>query len=275
MNTSKIKNIIILILLAANLFLLAAVISDQNQAKSVELAAWEAAVTAVENSGISVSDGIDGDFPTPLVYSVRRDLEAERSAVERLLGSASAEDLGGNIWFYSAKKGQASMRGTGESDVLFSPGAYDGAQDPAKTAVKLMKKLGLDANADNAQVSEGDETVVVRLDCEWKGCRVYNAALSFTFSDQGLMMASGTRVFDQTVQESGENVMDALTAMMRFVEVIGEEGYVCSQLRGLEVGYVMSVAVSGESTLTPVWHFTTDTGEIYINAVTGRTEAPE
>ena len=60
MDRSKLKNIIVLILLALNLFLLAAVISDKSQAVHVRQQAWQSAVSALEGAGVAVSDGVDG-----------------------------------------------------------------------------------------------------------------------------------------------------------------------------------------------------------------------
>jgi len=59
---------------------------------------------------------------------------------------------------------------------------------------------------------------------------------------------------------------------MRFLEIVRSEGFICSRLEGLMPGYLMNVTVSGESTLTPVWHIETDTGELFINALSGKQE---
>jgi len=34
----------------------------------------------------------------------------------------------------------------------------------------------------------------------------------------------------------------------------------------------MDAAASGEGTLTPLWHFSTDVGEFYLNGITGKAE---
>jgi uncharacterized membrane protein len=272
MDTGKIKNIIIIILLAVNIFLLCAVVGDRVQARRAERSAWRSAVTAVEKGGITVSSSLKGSIPTPKLYSVRRDIASEGENVKRLLGECRADDLGGNIWFYSSTKGQASFRGTGECDILFTSGAFGGSDNVAKTAQKAMKKLGLDCDVSSLSVTEDGGARTVKASCAWQGGRVYNAQISMTFSGEGLLILSGTRVFDQTVSESSQGVMDQLTVMMRFVEIVQEEGYVCSLLQSMDVGYIMGVSVSGESTLTPVWHFATDAGDIYINALTGKTE---
>lgn len=272
MDTSKIKNIIILILLTVNVCLGAVMISDRSQARAARASAWDAAVAAVEKVGISVSEDISGEIDTPAVYSARRDMDCEREWLEGVLGTVSADDLGGNIWFYTSENGQASVRGTGECDILFDTDSFGTGHDAEKTAARVMKRIGLEPDEDNAFTNTGRDGGIVNIGCIWQGCRVYNAQMSFTFNGDYLMMISGTRIFDVRTQENRESVMDELSVMMRFVEVVSEQGLVCSSLNGLEAGYVFSVTVSGEGMLNPVWRFTTDTGDVYINAVTGRVE---
>lgn len=272
MDTSKIKNIMILILLAVNVFLFAAIAGDRAQTRAVKAAAWEAAVGAVERAGISVSKDIKSQISAPSVYTLRRDMDSEREWLERVLGAVTADDLGGNIWFYSSGAGQASVRGTGECDILFGSDAFATGRSAAKSASKVMRKLGLEPDEANAAVTSARDGATVTLGCLWQGCPVYNAGLSFTFSEDCLVMISGKRIFDRLVQESHDGVLDELSVMLRFVEAVSEQGFVCSSLSALDAGYIFTVAVSGEGTLNPVWRFTTDTGEIYINAVTGRVE---
>ena len=137
--------------------------------------------------------------------------------------------------------------------------------------LRLAEKLGLSCDEDSL-VPGGGSGEEYTVNCAWKGGRVYNAQLTFFFTADSLMMVTGTRLFDDVEQDSGDGVMDELTAMMRFYELVIGEQWPCSRLEGLDVGYVQSVTVSDASTLTPVWHFSTDTGQLYINAVTGRGE---
>ena len=61
-------------------------------------------------------------------------------------------------------------------------------------------------------------------------------------------------------------------ALMRFLGLTREKGHICSELRGLELCYAFSASASGEGSLTPAWLIVTDTGEFYINAITGKEE---
>ena len=85
-------------------------------------------------------------------------------------------------------------------------------------------------------------------------------------------MVSGVVVLTTETSRSTEGVMNAAGVLVRFLEIVRSEGFICSTLRTLTPGYLMSVTVSGESTLTPVWHIETDTGDLYLNALTGAAE---
>lgn len=269
METAKIKNIILVILLLLNGFLLSLIVMDKSSSISSESAAAQTVTHILEDAGISVSGSVDMSQEAPAAYELTRDMDTELSMVRRLLPDARAQDQGGNIILYSASGGQASLRGSGETDFLFTSGQYSRGKSAVNTVGRIMKKLGLEYDEASVRSSGGAEAM-----CAFKGYPVYNASLSFTFGTDKLMMISGTRLMDNAAEKSDARPMDILTVLLRFLEITREEGFVCSRLSEVSAGYIMSVPVSGESSLTPVWHFVTNTGELYINALTGRLETP-
>ena len=90
----------------------------------------------------------------------------------------------------------------------------------------------------------------------------------------GGVVAGGAEPLAMTTQETIRTVAvsGVPTALMRFLELTREKGHICSELRGLELCYAFSASASGEGSLTPTWLVVTDTGEFYINALTGREE---
>ena len=166
---------------------------------------------------------------------------------EALLRLAAAHGL--SVFFYGGKPGVAEA-----------------------AAEKTAERFFADAEIAGAfrRSSASDESV--ECCCLWSGLPVYNARLTFDFSGDNLFMVTGTMLFTKEAERSTAGVMDAVSVLMRFVEIVRSEGFICSRLDALTPGYLMSVAVSGESTLTPVWHIETDTGDLYVNALNGRTE---
>lgn len=268
MSSAKTKNLIIIMLVLLNAILLGIVLFDKHEDSRARQAEAEAIGQVLSLNGIELGENVDFRMEAPVPCLLKRDPQAERELIEKMIGSCSVSDLGGNILFYEAESGQAMFRGNGELDVVFGSGGADLGSSDGKAAAKFMGRSGLELYPASQQYEDGDLIVCCGLD----GYCVYNAKLVFTLNDDRLMMINGTRIFDGSRSDSAENVMDSITAMMRFIEIVHDEGYICSRISGLEAGYVMSVSVSGECSLSPVWRVITDTGELYINAVSGKLE---
>ena len=268
MDRRKIENIIIVILVLLNVFLLAVVISDHAQARRSSRETEKTVTALLNDNGISVSADAKLLQNVPAVCTVTRDFTREAEQMKALFGSSSVEDLGGSIRFYRSEHGQAILRGTGEMDLLLTGGSNSLKGDRGKTAENFMKTAGV-ATGFWRDVPGEERTEGC---CLWDGMPVYNARLVCDFSGESLFMVTGTMLFSKEKERSTENVMDAVSVLMRFVEIVRSEGFICSRLDALSPGYLMDVTVSGESTLTPVWQIETDTGSLYINALSGKTE---
>jgi len=268
MDTRKIENIIIIILALLNLFLLGVVLSDRAQAKESRRETEQTVSRMLRDNGISVSSNAVLIQDTPAVYTVVRDLEREAEQMDSLLKAPSKEDLGGSILFYRSDRGQAVLRGTGETDILMTGNSVPIKGSREKTAEKFFA----DAQIETVPAPQPEDGESIACYCTWNGIPVYNARLIVDFSGDSLYMAGGTLLFNKETASTTDGVMDAVSALMRFVEITRSEGFICSSLDSLTPGYLMSVTVSGESTLTPVWHIITDTGELYVNAISGKSE---
>ncbi|MGN1002402.1 MAG: hypothetical protein ACI4PC_06485 [Oscillospiraceae bacterium] len=272
MDSSKIKNILILVLLLVNAFFLAVLIRDGAEERRSQAETAGELRTILEGVGITADQDLDFFREAPKKCTLLRDSQAEQRKVGAILGSVTAEDLGGNILYYSSASGKASLRGTGEMDMIFSGGSIGDGGKPERAAVRLLNKAGFDVDESSASVNASGENSSVTLCFAWEGYPIYNARVCLDYSGGRLQMLTGTRPFDTVSSTDAGDVMNCVSAVMRFVELVKSDGLICSRLEEVEPGYIMSVEVSGESDLTPVWKIVTDTGNIYINALTGKTE---
>lgn len=270
MDRKRIEQILIIILALLNLFLLSVTLADRASARRAERETAQTVTALLAADGISVgTDAVLVQSP-PAVCTVVRDYPLERAGMKTVIGSDTAESLGGSILFYRSERGQAVLRGTGEIDVLFTLDSVPIKGSREKTAEKLFSDAGVALSPWRMDMS--DDGGHVECCCLWDGIPVYNARLDFDFSGDSLSMVTGTLVMGRETERSTEGVMDAVSALVRFLEIVRSEGFICSRLDALTPGYLMSVTVSGECTLTPVWHIETDTGELYVNALNGKTE---
>ena len=266
MDNRVLERIIIAILLLLNLSLAAVVLSDRAETRrsNGEIAAY--VLQVLQDNNITAAEGAVRVQAAPKRVTLARDEQRESEIVRQLLGRAEPQEQGGKILFYQTNKGQALFRGSGEVAALYTAGAVPLRAGLAKTTLRLLKRAGIDAEL-AGPVSE--ETMSAEVRCVWNGYPVYNALLRFDYSDESLYMISGNRVFDSLTEEEGAGLMNSTSALLRFVELVKQDGIICSRLDAVRPGYLQTVLVSGESTLSPVWRIETDTGVFLINAETG------
>ena len=112
MEWPKLKNIIILILLVVNGFLLVLVGARKEESARYERLALEQTVQVLKNSGVQVDpnalDSADGLAP----MAVERDLNRELQLAQALLGKGTVqvENQGGGLYLYQNGNGEFSAR---------------------------------------------------------------------------------------------------------------------------------------------------------------------
>ncbi len=269
MDSRKLERILLLIAVLLNVFLLVVVLSDsvQERRSSTETVA---SVTALLNdSGIEVADGAIRIRSAPPRCTLTRDMAAEQRIMMQLIDTNHTLDQGGNIFFYSGTKGQALLRGSGEIDALFEIGAISERGGAESTAKRLLRRCGVKTLIADKTEQNGD---TVDFCAAVDGIPVYNAVLRFTFAEGSLSMLTGTRCFDVVEKETDEGLLDSVSVLIRFMEIVRNEGYICSRIEDVTPGYVQTVTRSGEAELTPIWKIETDAGALLIDAETGKTD---
>lgn len=271
MDSSKIKNLIIVILLLVNLFLAAMVLHDRIETARAEKQALSDVSAAFSASGIELSadlrlrEKLGG-------CSLSRDLNKENALVRSVIGTSMVEDLGGNILYYKGTKGEARFRGTGEFEIVLTARAIPVSGSPLETAKDVLADMGYKTDTSRAVVDSASGSTTVTLLCTYRGNSVYNCSVSFLFTPDYLMMINGRRPLEWSA-DGESSAISAQTVLMRFLAEIRERGTVCSEVRELELGYSMTASASGEGSLTPYWCIYTDAGQYYVNAMTGRIES--
>ena len=259
MNTARLKNIVILILLLANAFLLVLLFSRRAE----ENAAHERSVTQL--TALLNADGIafdsallDGLPDTVLSVQPARDLAAEQALAEGIIGSVTSIDSGGGIYRYYSSDGLNSG-----SCLIRSGGALEAAvsravDDPAEFCADLCVPLGYRTFD---LLSDGARTVVTasRFVGELEVC---NASLMFT-------SVTGSCLPPIVTSERGESALDAVTALVRFLDYRNASGAVCTGITWLSAGYLVQSTTSAPLQLVPVLRVDTDVYSNYVNIVTG------
>lgn len=276
MDTSKIKNYMIILLAIVNIFLLSIVlknVSDDRASKEYATAALER-VLAENNIVMSENVALPEKMPTEVTLS--RSLLKERRKLSSLIGSCSAQDLGGNIIYYRGNDGQASFRGTGEFEIALEKAIIPRTDDLLSGCYSVTKRLGIDlADIEPDLITDGSSQIV-SLICAWNGTPVYNASVEFSFTPDRLYLITGMRPLDTEVSiRALEDYPDSATILMSFLAYARQTGDAFSEITNVELGYFISSSASGSCVLRPVWCIVTDSGKYYINGQTGKPESLE
>lgn len=269
MEWPKLKNIIILILLVVNGFLLVLVGARREESAQYERAALERTVLVLENAGIRVDVEAVGSAAGLTPMAVGRDLDREAKLARTLLDeSVQGENRGGGLYLYQGALGEVSLRAGGELSAGFERDEHWQTARPEDHAAALLTRLGVKAVQTGCS-SQGEETVV-RFRQSWNGRAVFSCELEFVYRDGYLTALRGTLLTAETGTAETGTALTLPTALMRFSEEVGATGDVCSAIRSMEAGYWgFAQSLSGGVRLAPVWLVSTDTADYYLDCVTG------
>lgn len=269
MEWRKLKNLIILILLTVNGFLLVLVGIRWEESVRYERSALEQTVQVLERGGIQVDveavAAADGLAP----MTVERDVEREARLAGVLLDEeVQGDNRGGGLYLYRGGLGEVSLRSGGGLSAEFLRNDHWKTDRPEDHAAALLKKLGVEG-ALTEQENEGED-VVLRFTQSWNGTPVFSCEVEFVYRDGYLTTLRGALLMAADGTAEAGQALTLPTALMRFSEELGATGDVCSAIRSMEPGYRGTAqSLSGGARLTPVWLVVTDTANYYLDCVTG------
>lgn len=268
MEWSKLKNIIILILLAANLFLLLMAGTQERSAAQYQEQAIEDAVAALERNGIRLERSlVPGKAELPLL-SVTRDRQNEAELAAALLGDCSVSDLGGGRYLYESPSGQAEFRSNGNFHFAFSSNVYSVAPGENMTvhAQDIMERIGFAG----MQVAREDQNGQISLSLRqtYQNLPVFSCQVTLEYQGNQLRTISGQRLMGTPASVSGSDPITISTALLRILNGITGLGDICSEITDITPGYQLSISAD-TAQMIPMWRVTTDTGTYTLNTLTG------
>ena len=253
MKTSRLKNIVIVILLLVNAFLLFLLLSRRAEERDSNERRVEQLCTLFEKNGVAFDRALLPDEEAHLSLSLERDASA-------LLGTAESSDSGGGVSRFTGEYGSCSIRSGGTADALLSRPV----DDPESFSKQLFRTFGYTFLT--SQLTDGSGSVTgMRSE---KGQLIFNASLTLTFSDSSLTGVSGT--FLPALGEGRRtDGLDAVDALVHFLDYCSVSGVVCTEVRALDEGYLLQTSSASPLRLQGVWRISTDVSSYYVNCKTG------
>lgn len=274
MEWSKIKNIILLMLLLVNALLLALLAARSFSARRTAREAWRDCVSVFEKNGITLrlDEAPEGEGLEPL--RAERDKAAEIAAAAAFLGEVTTSEPGGGVLLCDGVSGKASFRAGGEFSVTPEAGAISmDTQDAGGHALSLLKKTALQADEESLTTAETGGATVVSVSQAVDGVPVFTCTASFTYRSGTLTSVSGRWVLSEPRADSrSESLGSPATALFLLLRHVMSAGDVCKEVTAVSAGYQVPATLSDPVRLTPIWRITTDTGLYYVNTESASVE---
>lgn len=265
MQWRKVKNIILLILVALNLALAALVLGPQLSDHYHQSRADREAVRFLEQKGIDLKAV---ELPDPELLPpmrVERDRESEQRLAEAVLGADAREQArGGGVYRYTGQAGVLQFHSDGSFMLQLSPGQVPVGEDPAAAALSVLEQMeytGVCVAADENSVS---------VEQQWQGIALFTQQATVSWDETGVIgVEEGRRLYGLPVADESRQTVTLATALIGFYNGLNQMGDVCSRVDAIRPGYVSAASLERRMTLTPVWRVTTDTGAYQLDLVSG------
>ena len=262
MERSRLKNIILLILLLMNLALAASLGLRIAQGRAAEAALLSELRLRFEAEGCALPEDIPSETPPPVV-TLERDSQREQAMAEAILGEGvTAADQGGGIVVYQGVSGQATFRtGGGFSVTLRLP---DGESSPVDQSERLARAFARAAGFETPTLLSGSGSAAQR----YGGYPVSGAGASFSLRGSTLT-AEGSYLPSAYLSKTEGPAMSAATALTRFLDFRSQSGAVIAEVTEISLRYLLRSTASAPMTLSPVWYLTTDSGSYLVSCADG------
>lgn len=269
MSVQKIKNLILLILALAVVFLTLLVVPTKTAQAREETALHDRLETLFSENGVQ----LDGSaLPQSLrLYTISLDgiPQAAGSAVSVLLGS-SAEVQDDTVRYssvYTSARGACSVTANGAfSASLDGSLAYS---DPVAGTKKLLRSMGFTAAAVSEAARKSAGVYAVTATQQILGVPVFSDGLTFTYTNGALESVEGVffpgSTFTRVSDSASISCADALVELLASRDSLG---WVGSRITLVQQGYEHFDTASAAVRLVPVWRIDTDTGSFVVNGMT-------
>ena len=260
METYRLKNIAILILLLLNAFLLMLLGYQYMQSRQSDEDMLEQMHVLFSGNQLSLSDSVDLLQPVLSPLTLSRSTEMEANMADALLGEdVESASQGGGIYSYSSPAGSLQFRSGGsfDSSQLFLP-----VSDVSDFALSFCEAFDYQDVDIQLSGSSGTVTAIQYV----AGVPVLGCGLTMVFYNGILTEVSGAHItLDNASLTSGEQLTCA-SALVRFLDYRSTAGIICSEVASLSCIYYLQET---SSTLVPVWQVETDTYTYLVDASSG------
>lgn len=272
MPVSRLKNLVILILLLANGALLVLVVPNQlaRTREQEQLHAALGELCAREN--VTLAAGAVPDTVTLYPLELREAAQADLRAATALLGEEVLvqDDSTRYLSTYRSALGRCSISRSGSFQAELTDGEI--TEDPERCGELLLPAMGFQIYRHGMAMEQSNGTRTVSAMQDILGVPVFSRGLTLTYDGNRLVRLEGTFFTgsETPVRVDNQACMSAADALTAFLAARFDLGWVGSAVTAMEQGYHQADTASAAAVhLTPVWRIDTDTGSFRVDGITG------
>lgn len=268
MEWTKLKNIILMILLVLNAALAVLVGRPQLSGYYRTAQANRDAIDFLEQKGIFVAESLIPDPEDLLPQMVERDREEEARLARQLLGEDARQEVrGGEVYRYTSALGVLQFHSDGSFWAKLEVEAFPIVSTGQAAALDVLAKLGFEG-----VVTDQTEASVTVCQ-QWQEASLFHQKATVKWAENGISeISTGRRLYGTPVTDPNRRTITQATALIDFYNGLNRMGNVCSRIDAITPGYLSSVGMSRTMTLTPAWYVQTNTGAYRLDLVSGELE---
>lgn len=269
MEWSKIKNIMLFMLVITNLLLLFFVVVPSAQQKKLEDEGIQSAIALLAQRGITVDAQVIPDEIDIHAQTVTPDRSLETTLAENLLGDdAVIQDLGGDVYHYSNGSSVIRFHSGGEFTAQFESSLFPLGETSSETHGQTIVSL-LQLDASLTAVSRTDDSLSLIYNQLWDGVPLLDYGFTLHYEENSLIQISSAKRLAGDAVVIDTTDLPVSTALMQFLTGIHQLGDICRTITSISSAYSSTTSLSGTVQLNPLWCIETDTGAYQLDLVTG------
>ena len=269
MEWSKAKNILIVLLLLVDTFLLGIYIFRAEEENSGHENIRTEICTVLKKQGIEISKNmipLDSMEFNPATVDVR---EMKREEIGKLLGNIT-ETTSEDYTTFSGENGTFMYNKDSFSLVYESGKPIYGAESAKKLSEEIASALSVRTNSEAFRYGKSDGGYTVKIPQIISGIELFDCSIEIKISESGSVIAHGSYLCDGEITTYSDKVSTVSAVMLSFADAVKEKGISGINVSDVRVGYMAKASDSKRVSLAPAIGIETDSGLFLVDMQTER-----
>lgn len=265
MPISKLKNIVIFVLVLVSILLLFLIVPQKMEERDQARLVRQQLSVLCAQGGLSIQENALPDTRALYVVELTQSSTAYLRVAEALLDGAilMENDAAYASIAYTAENGECRFANDGGFSATLIGQKATG--DPERHAASLLKKMGFSTQAINIGDDEGTIVAQQRI----LGVPLFSDALVLRYTDDTLTEIGGDFYCGAAARIGNTPCVSCEDAVIAFLSGRDEIGWVGNEISKVVQGYARAESASIATTrLSPVWMIETDAGSFLVDGLT-------